>query len=220
MGLLEVNRSPGGAAGSGAGASKSAPGFRIHSFEKVAYMRSEYLHPHPQIVSPGNPEQSLLLFVNLTNATQDIYIGAAAYSVPRWKSRAVEASPRMTDIWLKGGERNSFPLEAGVVHRLEIRGSGGASAGTSAAAHPAVPADKPSVPPERLLNITVINRSPESINLLVNGYRDSPVHIAKGAAHTFPVPGGEIVLSCHADDAPDACYLVAKPQPGFAFDMF
>lgn len=190
------------------GVAGGAPDYRIATFEKAAFMRVSYDFPHPQLVRPGSKETPLLLFVNLTDATQDFYIGAASHSVPRWKSRVVEVPPRPTDMWLKGRERLNYPLEAGVVYRLEIRKYEGGA-----------PAPAP-VPEDRLMNITVINRGADSVNLIVNGDRSCPVHIGQGVAKSFPVPGGDVVLSCHAADTPDACYLIAKPQPGFAFDMF
>ncbi|MEP0814575.1 MAG: hypothetical protein HRF49_07915 [bacterium] len=180
---------------------------RLSGFEKIAFMRHEYPFPHPEVVRPGNPQTSLVVFANLTNSTQDLFVGSTPYSVPRWKSRCVETAPRQTDIWLKGGERKSYDLEAGVAYRIDI-----VDAFEDASA--------PTPPEHTRIKMKIINRGNSARNLFVNGDKWSPVHVGVGQTGEISVPGGEFVLSCHIEDRPDACFLVVRPQKDFAFDMF
>jgi hypothetical protein len=182
-------------------------GVMLEGFMRCAFARQVVEPDVPQGVTSGQCDKAGLLFINNTGDTQDIMIATMPTSVPRFKTRVVEHIPRRTDIWVKGGQRLSYDLEAGVMYRFELN---------LYAQGKRVIKDAPI---ERLAEITIRNASAHHRTLVVNGDNFAPHGLDSGKSLKLHVPMGEIVLAFDAEDTPDATYLIVRPQPGMLVEM-
>ncbi|MCD6119116.1 hypothetical protein J7K50_04695 [bacterium] len=191
----------------GEGGSSSSDGVFLEGFRAAAFMRREYLGDLPQGSKPGDPTKAGIVFVNLTGETQDMIIGVDRNSVPRYKSRVVEVTPRMTDIWVKGGKRMSYDLKVGVLYRFEL--------------NKYVDGERlvKELPVERVHEIGIRNISTERKTLFINGDADFPCEIGAGSRAEIKIPGGDVVLSYGYEDTPLSYYVIVRPQPGLIVEM-